>query len=509
MKKSFFLLKVAAFSLCIAAVPNQTKAQPPSQFARHFWINPLSVNYTLSPPTTNGEWMLAAARNEEGVKTKNTIAVFKLGHSPSDNNMYGIRADRVIGLPPTGTTGGLFNPDVEFEVHCIVQSAYPDSNYLICGSMRKDVDARQNGMVVVLDAGLHVLSIREYPDIETFYFVYAENNRYFVCGNTHNGNGIVMQDNVLSPTTSTNAYVTTIPWTFHKIKAKANHGAGPSGIISVSGSGPRVESGNQEIGCTVFNIQGGGFSNIATYKFSPLVNSINSNVVISNYPQTNDMGLILSVSNRNSIYTYLFDNYLMTYMQVLMSVPTTVNAAFMIHTNSTYEFKMEDMDCGESRLAWVGNTISPITQRKAHYIGMRFSQPLPVSPPFLPTPVKLINFEPNPPANTYYSLHKVNFFRDGDREFHAGGYYKHSDNDKTTFVVTPEDVGVLAKECVEERESEAKDFERPSVSLLPLTLSCPNAILYDWHTVRYLFCITDECQIEKCGNQLNPDQSKK
>ena len=157
MKK--LLVLIAGMCFCLQSTNVQ------AQVARHYWLNPQSVNYTLSNPLTtspsgNGVWMLAVARNEEGANLKNTIAVFELDNAYNIVSTAGQSDVQTIGFPST-TAGYQFDPDVNFEVHCIVQSVAPDSNYVICGSMQQR-NGQQNGMVIVLDAWLNVLSVQEW-----------------------------------------------------------------------------------------------------------------------------------------------------------------------------------------------------------------------------------------------------------------------------------------------------------------------------------------------------------
>ena len=129
MKKLFVFLIGMCFYLPFAEAQTQT-----IPFARHYWLNPHGVNYTLAKSSyrvsTTEKWVVAAARNEKEVTSKNTIALFGL------DNLYNIERERVIGLPSTDPDER-FYPNVEFEVHCITQS-FTDENYIICGSMRKD-----------------------------------------------------------------------------------------------------------------------------------------------------------------------------------------------------------------------------------------------------------------------------------------------------------------------------------------------------------------------------------
>ncbi|MCL2131238.1 MAG: hypothetical protein FWH36_02095 [Lentimicrobiaceae bacterium] len=188
-----------------------------AQFKRYYWLNPMSVNYTLSYPTSSGEWMLAAARQERGAPNKNTIAVFKV------DNAYNILDSRVIGRYWIGEE---FDPNVNFEIHCIVESFNPTGHYIICGSMRTGTAII--GVVFVLDAGLHPQFMREYPEVRNFYSVYAQDGYFFACGQTQDGHGIVLRDNVVNaqPPPAAQAWITQVPWDYQKIRVVNSPGNG-------------------------------------------------------------------------------------------------------------------------------------------------------------------------------------------------------------------------------------------------------------------------------------------
>ena len=498
MKKSFIFLIGMCFYLPFAEAQTQTVP-----FARHYWLNPQSVNYTLSPPTTDGNWMLAAARNEEGIAKKNTIAVFKL------DNLYNIVSTgsgaytdaHVIGLPPTTSTCR-FDTTVEFEAHCIVQSAIPDDNYVICGSLKRG-NAQKCGMVIVLDANLNIVSLQEFEDVETFYSAYMERGYYYVCGNMNNNNnrgGIVLQS--VPGSTVSVSFITTTAWTYDKIRVRTNPG---SGMFTVSGSG-FDNMGRREIGAIIFDIQGGGgnFSTLSRFKFNPN-HAINSKVVVSNYPGTGGMGLVLSVSDNQTIYTYLVNDY-------SQQQPPRINTAFEIPIGEN--ILLEDIDCGsgqstiDPQIAWVGN----YPQQSAYYIHMDMRAT--TGPPMPSTNVALTIFDPSPTANTYYSLHKVHFYKkngggSGDDFFHAGGYYKHSDGDKTTFVVTPDDPNVIEKkDCVGRGERRVHDMSIPATQTPSQSIRCYPANVFDLIAVKYIFCTSEDCEIDNCRNTLSPEEVK-
>ena len=270
------------------------------QVARHFWLNPNSYNHTLSP-TSDGGYILAAARQERGATLKNTIAVFKL------DNAYNIQNTNVIGLLGGSPSG--FDVDVDFEVHDVIENVGTGTNsyYVICGSISRG--GPPIGMVAIVDAGLNTQSIREYPNAEVFYSVYADGNYFYVCGKTQNAMGIVMRDNIFPTAMPPTAYTTNQPWEYHKVKVNFN-----GNDLVVSGTD------YNEVGFTAFNIA--NFATpaglIASRRF-PLYSNhiINSKVVVSNYPGNpwGTQGLVLSASGDDGfgnamIHTYFFGTYL-------------------------------------------------------------------------------------------------------------------------------------------------------------------------------------------------------
>jgi len=458
-----------------------------AQFKRHYWLNPASVNYTLSYPTSNGEWMQAAARQDRNSHFKNTIAVFRM------DNSYATLDSRIIGLPWSGGEEQ-FDPYVDFEIHCIVESFNPTGYYIICGSIRRgEAAAGVSGLVVVIDAGLNPLSIREYPEVKNFYSVYAQDNFYYVCGQTKQGQGIVLRDDVTNYVPTAQAYVTQQQWDYQKIRVRNSPGRGE---IGVSGSFVSEDEPG-EMGYTSFNATATNFSPIpnASWKFPPVNNhSIESKVVIANYPGAGGLGLILSVSDVNGIYTYLFVNY------QTPTLPLTLPIAFKI---PCYGSVLEDIDCAGDdgitssyQIAWIGN----YPQQTAYFANMNFPpQPMPF--PFPTTAVRFIDFNPVPTTdNAYYSLRKVHYYKlPGDGKFHAGGYYYHNDGNKTTFAVTPE--LVLKEECTTEREEETVSLVRPRLtfhSLIEMEVSVNELKKF---SKKYHFCTMD-CQGENdCGNR--------
>ena len=151
-------LKREFFAIFFAMFLSMQFADAQGTFAIHPWLNDLSVNYTLSYPTRQGQWMLAAAKREQGVTLKNTIAVLRLDNNYNILPLIPGNRVQVIGL--SNATGNGFEKDIDFEVHGIVQSFNSDEDeedhfYIICGSMRKRITAEglmgtQNGMVIIL-----------------------------------------------------------------------------------------------------------------------------------------------------------------------------------------------------------------------------------------------------------------------------------------------------------------------------------------------------------------------
>jgi len=471
------------------------------QFKRHYWLNPRSVNHTLSYPTSNGEWMLAAARQHPNSTLKNTIAVFRL------DNAYNIRDSRVIGRYFSGED---FDRSVNFEIHCIVESFNPTGYYIICGSMSGGATAATIGVVFVLDAGLNPQHMREYPDVRNFYSAYAQDGYFFVCGQTQSGQGIVLRDDVASPQPSAQVWITQDRWDYQKIRVVNAPG---NGQIKVSGTGFSEESGEKTMGYSIFDVGGGNFSlaansmpppvayPFASWQFPPVGNhGIGSKVVIANHPGgAGGQGVVLSVSDANYIYTYFFFQH------------PQFSSAFRIPCRGSV---LEDLECtgpgggvNVSQIAWVGNfRTAEQLSRRAYYLHMN----LPITPPPFPFPggtAMFTYFLPFPAMdNAYYSLHKLYFHRPpGDLQFHCGGYYQHYNGNKATFTVTPDLIPDDEKMCVERKEVDADYLGRPRLD--PLRFFDKREIGVRVHEVpskKYHFCDI-ECDGEyqgedECGN---------
>jgi len=491
--------------------------------ARHFWLNDSSYNHTLAL-TSDGGYILAAARQEQGAKTRNTVAVFKL------DNTYDIRHPQtpllpnaqIIGIPVSADEKGIVN----FEVHDIIENAIMGdegeviSYYVICGSMRRYAVSDEGhectcekkcecppdrectcewkctcgggltpltaeaGMVIVIDANLNVLSIREYPSAKTFYSVYAKDNYFYVCGKTPNtatapSNGIFLRDELF--TMNPTAYITNQPWEYHKVKLNTN-----GTDLLVSGTD------YNEIGFTAFDIAGGNFAPIAnaSRKFpisQPL--QINSKVVVTNDPN-NPQGLILSAMVGFEIHTYLFNTYLspantcvaitrLPYYPPSICVLEDVNT---VQATPTYP---------NGRIAWVGNVKNIPDARAAFYISTTLS--------FTQQP-KCIIFHPFPthPA-THYRLHKVHY---NDTTFHCGGFYSHESSNKTTFVVAPEAVSNISCHTNEMPLDFPANLPLPRIIVFPVTSMNVSVKPNPWFETRYNFCDTN-CDDTPLNNNLN------
>ena len=421
---------------------------------RHFWLNDSSYNHTLSP-TSDGGFILAAAREEQSVGLRNTIAVFKLFPN------YQIQNSRIIGFP--GGTGGGFDVNVNFEVHDVIENFAVDAAgnvfsryYVICGSMTQPGSTMNTGMVAIVDVGLGILDIREYPSAEVFYSVYTAGNYYYVCGKTPAtaagvSNGIVLRDEITQPTAPLPvAYITQQPWEYHKVKVNNN-----GNDLVVSGTD------YNNVGFTAFDILGGNFApivinpitgQIASQQFSlPVPTSpyrlySNSKVVVTDNPTnpTNPTGLILAFVQAEpvpggffnaEILTYVFANYNQPQPDVyVLWAFTTINEPTFLGDVNT----VPAIGTNPARIAWVANA----DFGNSNPFGMYLAADLPFSPT-TPQTVTFIEFNPLLwGAGSYSQLHKVHY-QNGD--FHCGGFYfDQNNNNKTTLVVSPEQVFVAA-----------------------------------------------------------------
>ena len=505
MKKSLFIL-VGIF--CYMQLSEAQTSQP---FARHYWLNPQGVNYTLSPPTRSGNWIIAAPRNERlsptsYVPRKNTIAVFW-----TDNADYAILPKlaggcsdevHVIGLR---TATGDFDRNVDFEVHSVVQSCNSDI-VVLCGSIRMSPTDAPIGMVAVLDSQLNVVDFRYYKDVRVFYSVYAQDGYYFVCGQTQQNTAIVLRDSVARPVYLQNItafHTLNYPdWAFHKIAVRHQSGQPCSFEFSVSGGRGGMADKLTDIGWAVFQMNMGflTFSNAAYYFNTG--DTFTSRVSIANYPPvtspppTTPQGLLLSASTGSSIYTYVFNN----------NQQWTMNDAFrMLWTG-----RLEDMDCGGTgipgnpyQIAWVGNRFGT-GQQTADYIRMNTTYPAPATLPTSTPWIYFIPFNASPGYNMYYSLHKVHYGKDG--QFHAGGYYSEgtaANANRTTFVVTPELIKA-DNTCTKIDEIKPDRFKTVTPNPLSIARIYIQGEKLFGVTKRYGFC-TMNCDTKReldCGNQL-------
>ncbi|MCL2131668.1 MAG: hypothetical protein FWH36_04330 [Lentimicrobiaceae bacterium] len=520
---SAFIRVCAVFAGLFFACLQFANAQPP--FALHYWLNVEGVNYTLSPPTSRGEWILAATRGEKdpnGVVSgwKNNIVVFRLDGLdyeilPGSSTIPCSEDVSVVGLlleeeDDEGEVVQKLDPNVDFIVHSVVECCNPKEYYVLCGSMRQPSPDGEigtgtpMGMVVVLDPDLNVVHLRQYEDVSVFYSVYARDNFYYVCGQMQNGTGVVLRDSLLghrAPSASSMAFQTFFPWAFHKITVRDVPCSGDYQEFSVSGTN------GSEIGWAVVVTHAGLLSRSRYEVFHPgFVIDSNSKVAITYYSPSSTPGLLLSASDGNEIRTF--------------EIPHNQQQAIN-------EFKMpwaggvlEDMACGgnDYEIAWVGNVKGTGTnpQWTADYIHTNMSS-------F--TSASIISFTPYsfaPDHSAYYSLHKVHYFPGslprGNNKFHAGGYYRNyspsyaSDHpyDRTTFVVTPD---VVVDEDEDDFPCASKRDEKIDATRSFQSVPAPSMDLYiegiepDGIRQLYKFCTMDCAgkRDDNCGNQRTDD----
>jgi len=436
----------------------QTQAQFP--FARHYWINPNSYNHTLYP-TSDGGYVLALVRHSRDPKVpfKNSIGILKL------NSSYTIQNQQVLWFTIGSGDDAIMDEYVNFDVHDIIEVDSNNNYYVICGSTSRPGEQRK-GMVIVVDLGLKVQYIREYEQVEVFYSVYAVGNYYFVCGNMQNGRGVVLRDEVSGSTQSPTSYVTNQSWTYHKIRAKVKGG------FNVSGTD------GQYIGFTSFNMSSlGTFSQVpnASWQFSQ---PCNSKAVLTNYP-SNALGIILSTSDGNTIYTYLFDN--------IQNINTFQCSAFEIQYQNQDVILLEDINCSPNKIAWAGN----YPNQTAFYASMIKPSGI-ILPPFTsPTSVMFVNFNMGD-----YSLHKVHYNKNFDKNFHCGGFYQHYNGDRTTFVVAPEQISLDDESCGKREYENAYDYPFPPLSILRVVSGNISRKVKTWKSAEYDYQNTD------CDNEI-------
>ena len=505
MKKSFIFLIGMCF--CLQFTKVQAQGDP---FKCHYWQKEHSVNYTLSYPIVDADstlkWLQAVAKHDvDGHGNfKNTIAVLKLDNYY--NIPWGIEP-KVFGKSNGGEE---YDPYVNFEVHSIVQSCNPDTTYILCGSMGDEESGQTaTGMVAVLNTNLDVISLREYPDTKVFYSVYAQGENFYVCGETVNNSGIIMQDNIITPGLNRMAYVD-LNWVFHKIRAKG----APCEYNEINISGIYTDNIGQFIGYTTYKLYPTNFSYVDQIQVSltfspplpppPIPSTIvpNSRVTISNYPGHKD-GLILSISDDKHIYMFMFDR---------SASPLITTYGFII---SDWEGVLEDMDCagyvssGQQyyRIAWVGNKKNPDEKPPlvADYLVADLANPS--FPPRFPSNfANIISFKPsNADETAYYSLHKIHFYGthnlSGDNRFHTGGYYSGRDEtfnpNIATFAVTPEDV-IDKVTCASRWERRILSFNFPPYRCYQAVEITPLVNVIPTYSQTFGFC-TKSCADDLCG----------
>lgn len=501
--------------------------------ARHYWLNKASYNHTLYP-TSDGGYILAAARSDLGFKIRNTIAVFKL-----DQN-YQIQNSRIIGVPMGVDEKGIVN----FEIHDVVETmveivdddgdVIEEIRYVICGSMSRYTEGdaigedeewneedppipmvAEAGMVLIIDANLQVQSFRRYLNVKTFYSVYADENHYYVCGKTPStttvaGNGIILRDNLF--TMNPTSYRTAQPWVYHKLKLNTN---GTDLIVS--------GTDYNEIGFTAFTTAGGSFAPVnntnpitmpinpyESWKFSipsllpqiPLYLVYHSKVVLTNDPN-NPQGLILSAQAQsspgvhgNEVLTFLFNNY---------QTQPTVYAIDNLPVASYWSF-LEDVSTSPAGdIAWVGNIhIHNVGHTSAFYLSTDLS--------FSNQADYILFYSRLVHPDQYFALHKVHF-NQNDGRFHCGGFYNHDNRNKTTFVAsyppfssTQPPVSYNCNEMM--LAPEITQLQSPLPHSLPIIAIDVIGMNNPWYEKQYNFCDTDcdETPLNipsnsNCGNQ--------
>jgi len=142
----------------------------------------------------------------------------------------------------------------------------------------------------------------------------------------------------------------------------------------------------------------------------------------------------------------------------------------------------------------------------------QYSGPNGITPPFPTTAAMLLYFNPyTAEPGAYYSLHKVHFDKQSNptniREFHAGGYYNHSDNNRTTFIVTPERLASNLK-CKQEWCAITSNFKPPLINPLPLHGYTVMVMALQTTSTKYMFYEVDCGDFEPiphpngCGNEI-------
>jgi hypothetical protein len=533
--KNFFILLCAGLCFCLQVT--DVKAQ----LAKHHWLNAKGVNYTLSPPTSDGHWVIAAPKQEQYTSTdggtvltpgNNMIAVMKVKNPTYEiiNPVTNVVTEEVAVIGLRQGTGNAFNREVHFEVHSVVQSRNPDTAYVLCGAIKERDDAEPVGMVAVLNSKLELTSLRRYDDVKVFYSVYAQDGFYFVCGqmkkNLYSEKGVVLRDSIIKPVSPPNIrgfYTSENEWAFHKIVVRKDPAYQTSSYyeFSVSGystSAQESEAKNRKIGYAVFQLSLGNISYLNGLWFGSEI-PVNSKTTLAYYPPAPTLspnfgtGLLLSVSkgtgnNGGELFTYVFNDN---------ANPRQMDAAFKVSWDDCI---LEDMDCnGENSdgygVAWVGNNRAT-TPRFGEYV--RTNIPVPYRQPTAALLMRFLQYYYNSSGDleidkdAFYSLHKVHFFPDtADYLFHGGGYYESGNDpnvpcgnkpgDRAAFVVTPEGDDIICSEKQDISVSQEKEIKPQEMYMGPARVYATTRSTF---TQWYGFCTMD-CEGKKdnnCGNRL-------
>jgi hypothetical protein len=140
------------------------------------------------------------------------------------------------------------------------------------------------------------------------------------------------------------------------------------------------------------------------------------------------------------------------------------------------------------KMAWVGNYITPLQSNPtAFYTSVEVSIPIPASTPVTTSNLLSIIYLPQTASSpAYHRLHKVHF-NAGD--FHCGGFYSHTNNNKATFVTAPEQAikNLCGQTCISVPSSHFPPPLNP-LSVIPISVTVNYNL---WHNKKYNFCDTD------------------
>jgi len=369
-------------------------------------------------------------------------------------------------------------------------------------------------MVVVVDAGLNTLSIREYPNAEVFYSVYADGNYFYVCGKTPAGSGIVLRDFIFPAAIPPTAYVTPLPWEYHKIKVN-NFGRD----LVVSGTN------YSRVGFTAFSIAGGAFTPIvittpigpffASWSFTlplsfPKQLYSNSKVIVTDYPN-NPTGFTLSFVQAEryggvwydaDVLTYVFSSYTAPPIcHELWAFTTIFEPTFLSDANTA---PVGSQSYPNGGIAWVVNVnFNNRDDRFGLYIAMDL--------PLMPLPQSVSYIRSHPPLSLmgteHTQLHKVHYH---NGHFHCGGFYNHHDtitntHNKTTLVMSPQQLANSTVCYVEQNQQNTWLVPQPTRTPFTPIMITVSVNFNPWIDVRYIFCDTD-CDNSplvpsNCGNR--------